>query len=363
MTAVLKWCFVKSPLSESQKKEWQTLDAKSTTLSASGTLVFATHAHLFMPESKVFYALGYCDNELITALPLTIKSHEGLSLSYNYLQVATHDHLDYFIASGQSNLYELNLREQDLLTSLLVACKREIQGWDVFFSRRWFFSQTIPKKLNNQSYSRQTAYFDLQRSDKIESLLPKKLLKNINRFERKLLEDNKSLELRADKDASYILDSLSHFYRLESSGWKGKAGSAISKNIHIQEFYDNCWKEFASTNSGIVFLLNRQNETIAAGIAYVHGTTIYLHKITYDEILSKNSPGSVLVKHIVQYALDEPSIKRICFNTNPPWIHRWHPQIDEMAAVHDFNNNFKAVIIGFLVRGYYALRNLKMRFK
>ena len=84
---------------------WHKLCQESKLISASSTPSFALNANKLI-QADVFYAFGYINEQLVTALPLVIKSTKRFGLHFRYLQVATHDHLDYFVAAGQSELSE-----------------------------------------------------------------------------------------------------------------------------------------------------------------------------------------------------------------------------------------------------------------
>ncbi len=336
---------------------WHKLCQESKLISASSTPSFALNANKLI-QADVFYAFGYINEQLVTALPLVIKSSKRFGLHFRYLQVATHDHLDYFVAAGQSEL-----SESELLESLIGATRNQLSGWNLFFSRRWFFVSEVEPRWTSLSYSRQAAYFDLTEKLDINDVISKKLFKNLTRFEKKLIASNESLELEQIQQPSRIQAALDIFYQIEAAGWKGNAGSAISQTKSLQLFYDQCWDDFANNGNAVVFLLKQATHSIAACIAFKHNKTLFLHKIAYDEGLAKLSPGSVLVKRIIENGIKQSSIHKICFNTNPPWVQRWHPQLDQLKSIQAFNYNIKGYTIRVAVRIYYALRNIKRRIK
>ncbi len=354
----VKWIFQQSELTPEQRQAWDVLISNNQTSSASGTSSFALHGQLLTNEDERFYAFAYQHDKLIAALPLVIKSASRKLFSFRYLQVAVHDHLDYFIAAGQNPQ-----NEQQLIETLCKETKQQIKNWDMFFSRRWFFQNKPGNSLTSQSYQRQAAYFNLSNSSQIEQVLPKKLHKNLRRFEKKILASGKSLALHCATEQPQLNKALEAFYQIEASGWKGKAGSAIAKSEKLTNFYNNCWQEFASHGNAIVYRLCLDSKPIAACIAYRHKKTIYLHKIAYNEELAQLSPGSVMVKCIIESMLKQQGLDYICFNTNPPWVKRWKPQIDNLYAIQWFNHTAKGLVLSLVVGLYYRLRRLKHRLK
>ncbi len=353
--AQIRWQFIQTQPTKEVIAAWHKLCQDSKLISASSTPTFALNANKLV-NATVFYGLAYKADRLVSALPLVIKSTKCNGFSFRYLQVATHDHLDYFVAAGQSELSETQLIE-----SLIEACRKQLTGWHLFFSRRWFFESKINRSYISQSYTRQAAYFDLREKQSIAEVISKKLLKNLNRFEKKLLVSNEQLKLVQMTGKSSVQDSLQVFYGIEKAGWKGKAGSAISQTNSLSTFYNQCWQEFAENKNAKLFELKQEDRTIAACIAFQHTDNLFLHKITYDEALSKMSPGSILVKKIIESCIEQGNVSKLCFNTNPPWVRRWHPEIDQLLAIQAFNANIKGFVLNRVIKLYNLLRRIKRR--
>ncbi len=348
MNITIKWTFVSGTLNDSQTKDWLDLQVRSKGATASGSLAFANNAYLIQPDQIPIYALGYVNQQLQIGLPLVCKTHTLLGIKFGLLQTINHDHLDFYVAPGQE-YFDSN----DLLTSLRNACRSQIKNWHLFLGRRWFFDKRPATPLISPVYSRQAAYYRLESKIDCGQVISKKQLKNLNRFERKLSDKSHSIKLLSVDKNDDVIMALDKFLELESTGWKGKAGSALANNKDTKKFYYQCWTAFAKAGDARMFLLYNQQDIIAAAIAYEHHSSLYLHKITYDESLSKSSPGSIMVKHIIDYAIEKDGLEMICFNTNPPWISRWHPAIHQLVAVQFFNTNIK----GLLLRLVFSVTN------
>ena len=351
MKLEVSWKFIFGELTEQQRIQWQQLDQQCKLGCASSTLTFAENAPLLLSDGERFYAFGYIEESLVFAIPLTKKHTNKYGFKTCYIQITSHNHIDFYTAAGQN---EAN--EEAMIVSLVSALKTQVNHWDLFFSRRWYFQSLKTQAITSRTYSRTAAYFSLDGKSEIKQVLPKKLVKNLLRFERKLTNSDSGLQLQIIKEKTEIQEALDQFYRVEASGWKAKAGSAIGINTDIREFYDQSWKSFANTGNGVVFLLTTEEQCIAAGVAYLKNNTVYLHKIAYDESLAKLSPGSILVKRIVEYAMAQEEIMKICFNTNPGWISRWHPDIAQLWAIQAFNSSVKGQLIRI---GSFFYRNLK----
>jgi len=348
---VTKWIFVKDHLTKEQSDEWEKLQLSCKESSASGSLSFAKHAHLLVTTNQFIYAFGYNNEKLLTVLPLMRNNKSALGLSYQYIQTINHDHLDCFIAPGQDKL-----KADDLISSLIKACRTQLDGWHLFIARRWLFQDSINQKYISPIYKRHAAYLDLNNDQKHHQLIPKKLLKNINRFEKRLSSEGQ-LNLQISEKKDDLPEALNMFIELEQSGWKGQKGSAIGCQKKLSIFYKNCWSEFSNSQRAKIFLLKIDEQLIAASIGYQASNRLYLHKITYDESLSNNGPGSILIKRVIEYACDDKTLSSLCFNTNPPWVARWHPEFYHLKAVLFFNTNLK----GLLLKAFFYINsNLKL---
>jgi hypothetical protein len=353
----LQWVFENNDLSEQQQQQWIALESCCYPRSASGSLAFAVNAHLVI-ETPVIFALGYVDNELAISIPLTIKpiSHKGMN--YQCLQTVSHNHLDFFIANGQQQF-----STNELIESLTNACKNQIMGWHLFMARRWYFPDLPRSSVRSSNYSRQAAFYSLENKTDAKQVAPKKMLKNIARFEKKLQAEGGLLSLKAYYSEHNVSQSLDSFLELESSGWKGEAGSAISKNQQLRQFYQSCWSEFARSNNAIIFVLKLDDKPVASAIAFRSLDTLFLHKIAYDESLSAFAPGSILIKQILEFSLSQQNLVKLSFNTNPPWVNRWHPQIDELHAIQNFNRNPKGLFLRIAFRTLDQLKLIKRSIK
>lgn len=354
---LLQWQFVNDSLNSQQLEAWGSLETKLDFTTASSSYVFAANAHKLV-ETQIIFALGYIEQQLRIALPLTIKpisnTQKSNCINFQCLQIISHDHLDFFVANGQQT-FDTN----NLLGSLVSACKKQLGGWHMLLARRWYFEQLPDDRYRSLSYVRKAAFYDIKDKTDIKQFVPKKLVKNLLRFERKLANNGEAIELVKHTTKKDVESSMADFLELESRGWKGEAGSAISKVRPLREFYENSWSSFAETGNAVVYLLKQEQRVIAAAIAYKNSDTLFLHKIAYDETLSAFSPGSIMIKHILEKQLLEKQLVKVSFNTNPPWIERWHPQLDELYAVQSFNNNIKGWLLKFFFRATDKLKLIK----
>lgn len=94
------------------------------------------------------------------------------------------------------------------------------------------------------------------------------------------------------------------FYRLEASGWKGEAGTAILSDPATKAFYDLVVADARKAGSLVICLLRCDGDLVAAGLKLRWNTTLYELKAGYNEAYSKWSPGHLAKVHTLDAAPD-----------------------------------------------------------
>lgn len=114
------------------------------------------------------------------------------------------------------------------------------------------------------------------------------------------------------------------FMALESSGWKGQAGSAIGQDERLQRFYaalaDNAFRS-GSLEWHFMLLGGR---TIAAHMAMRCGRALSLLKIAYDESYARLSPGSLLFEATAERMFTRGDTDEINCLTDMAWHRSWN---------------------------------------
>lgn len=91
-----------------------------------------------------------------------------------------------------------------------------------------------------------------------------------------------------------IEDAVHRFGRLESRGWKGAEGTAVSPENAQGLFYAEVFRAFAETRQAISYELYAGDKMIAQQLALASGTMCITLKTTYDERHRELAPGRVL---------------------------------------------------------------------
>ncbi len=128
----------------------------------------------------------------------------------------------------------------------------------------------------------------------------KQLKKNFRRYERKTEDDQVERSFRRISSRSDIPDAVSRYAELESKGWKGKVGTAVSTETPQGHFYTDIMNRFAEQDTAFVFELWLGSTLAASRLAVCSPGMIVILKTTYDESLEKYAPGRQLLHEVIK---------------------------------------------------------------
>lgn len=132
------------------------------------------------------------------------------------------------------------------------------------------------------------------------ALRSKQLKKNLRRYERKTEDDKVTRSFRRISSRAEISEAVSRYAQLESKGWKGKVGTALSADTVQGHFYTDVMKRFAERDSAFVFELWLGDTLAASRLAVCSPGMIVILKTTYDEDLERYAPGRQLLHEVIK---------------------------------------------------------------
>jgi CelD/BcsL family acetyltransferase involved in cellulose biosynthesis len=121
----------------------------------------------------------------------------------------------------------------------------------------------------------------------------------IERFRRKMDREHEAdfaiivppVELEAELDDGF---------RVEASGWKGEAGTAITSNPATESFYREVAREFALRDELRLSRIGLDGRTVAFDLCILHDSRLYLLKTGFDEDFRRLAPGLVMRLSIIE---------------------------------------------------------------
>lgn len=111
--------------------------------------------------------------------------------------------------------------------------------------------------------------------------------------------------------------------RIESSGWKGRAGSALKFNLPLQRFMHAYAQRSCRLGMLQLSYLKCNNESIAMQIGILHADRHWVLKIGYDERWAFCSPGVQLTMEAVKKAFDSGLKTYEFLGADESWLRIW----------------------------------------
>lgn len=106
------------------------------------------------------------------------------------------------------------------------------------------------------------------------------------------------------------------FLRLEASGWKGEAGSALASRERDRRFAIEVLDEAFRRGRLVISGLDLGGRPLARHVAITAGEGAVCFKIAYDEAYAKHAPGIVAEVENVRQFLDHPGPRWLDSNTS-----------------------------------------------
>jgi hypothetical protein len=131
------------------------------------------------------------------------------------------------------------------------------------------------------------------------------------RSKRRALEENGALSLVVHSEKHTITDGYSRFLSLEASGWKGQTKTALQHKSGDAHYCLTLLQNMAAVERAFVAELRQGESTIAAGLFLRCAGEVFFLKTTYDETLSKHSPGVIFDMIMTEYLYEQPWFDRL----------------------------------------------------
>ena len=162
--------------------------------------------------------------------------------------------------------------------------------------------------------------------------LPKKFRENLNNARNRMKRIGGGRLLHA-RDPEALRALYAEFVRIEASGWKGAAGTALRDIPALERFFENVVTRFGAAGQCEITALEVDGKIISAQLGTIVGDTYCSHKIAYDEAYARLSPGHLLMDDLMQRYADHRDIRLLNLITDTAWQAPWRP---DRVAVTDY---------------------------
>ena len=148
----------------------------------------------------------------------------------------------------------------------------------------------------------------------VERTLGQHRHKELRRYVRRL-GDIGALLFTTATEPETVAGAIEDFFKLETRGWKGKAGTAAASHDDIRNFITAAVNGLATEGKVAINRIFIDGRAIAVTITLRSADTAWFWKIVYDEKFAQHSPGVVLTfavtEDLVRMTLPEPNSNSI----------------------------------------------------
>jgi CelD/BcsL family acetyltransferase involved in cellulose biosynthesis len=162
--------------------------------------------------------------------------------------------------------------------------------------------------------------------------------KELRRYVRRL-GDIGALLFTTATEPETVARAIEDFFKLETRGWKGKAGTAAALHDDIRNFIASAVNGLAAEGKVAINRIFIDGSAIAITIMLRSADTAWFWKIVYDEKFAQHSPGVVLAFAVTEDLVEDTTLVRTdsCATADHPMIdHVWRDRLtlcDRLIAV------------------------------
>lgn len=176
--------------------------------------------------------------------------------------------------------------------------------------------------------------------------LHKKLRRNLNYYEERLKKEG-GFDVQMVSAGEDLEKHVLEAFDIEKKSWKGAKGTSILDAEGYKDFYLNLALSAGKKGWFELYFLVFKGERIAFDYCFRYKDRFNVLKTGYDPAYSKNSPGRVLKKKILQRLFEEKTIGVFDFGgSKDTWKTEWTPDSQALHKVVIFNKRTLPVFIG-----------------
>jgi CelD/BcsL family acetyltransferase involved in cellulose biosynthesis len=170
-------------------------------------------------------------------------------------------------------------------------------------------------------------------------------------------------KLEVVRGGAELGDAIADVVRLEESGWKRQAGTAIESDPSVHAFYRRFAERAADRGWLRLLFLNVGGRRIAASYSLCYARRVFLCKTGFDREFETCSPFKVLTSLAVRSAYEEGLVEVDFLGDTEPWKREWTPAVRSHQWLFVFSNAGRArVIYPLKFKVAPAVRSVTARF-
>jgi CelD/BcsL family acetyltransferase involved in cellulose biosynthesis len=165
----------------------------------------------------------------------------------------------------------------------------------------------------------------------------KNLRSNLKKQRNRLAASGVETRLEVWRAPGQMAQAVADYGRLESTGWKGRAGTAVAAGNEQGRFYQAMLEDFCARGRGSVYGYYFGDELVAMDLCIEDGDCIVILKTAYDEGVPKHySPALLMREEACRRLFEDGRIRRIEFYGR---VMEWHTRwTDEVRTMYHLNH-------------------------
>jgi CelD/BcsL family acetyltransferase involved in cellulose biosynthesis len=145
--------------------------------------------------------------------------------------------------------------------------------------------------------------------------------------------------VRLERSTHATPEALNEFYRLESSGWKGRKGTAISNSPSAQAFYSRIASAAEHFGYLALYTLRFDQDPVAAHLGLFYNGRYHIPKVAYDERYATFSPGHLIIEAALSDCIPRGIREFDFFGSAMAWKLEWTSKTRLHNNCYIFRNN------------------------
>jgi hypothetical protein len=343
---------------ESIQKQWDDLISRVAHRSFLHELPWsAAVCGQLLPDIVSYYCVFDCE-KLVAVIPLERRSSGFGFLKLRWIQLPTHSNI--FLADI---ILDQSYNREGVFSAVLDHIARVSSfNWDYCKLRKFCPRSSLYSLVRQEGMMmRQVGdcFYTPCRDVSDTGQISKKMWKNVSRLAKKAAQEIGPVNIASSETGNIREDFYKDFLDIESSGWKGKAGSgtSLSSDPESSSFFRCLMVDSADRWCARVFTLNFGEHKVASMLAIKSNSIWYLLKIGYEEEYRAYGPGSILLQAFIKLVAAEEDTNEINLTTAPVWAERWHFPSVPLYESLVFGSTLRARVC----RAYYGLKFRMLR--
>jgi hypothetical protein len=164
----------------------------------------------------------------------------------------------------------------------------------------------------------------------------KNLRANLKKQRARLAGDGVATRMEVCRAPHQVAAAVADYARLESTGWKGRQGTAVAEGDAQARFYRAMLERFCARGAGSIYRYWFGERLVATDLCIEDGEQIVILKTAYDEAAPAGlSPALLMREEQVRALFDEARLSRIEFYGRVmEWHQRWTSDVRTMYHVN-----------------------------